>query len=155
RLPLVPPSHRGDHQVVLAIEVLVEGGLGHAGRGDHAIDADGAEPVPVEQLHGRRDQSLAARPGRVREAEQFRHRFWARLGHPGPRFDRLEPGEYAGGVPRVHCATLRPRLEYAQAGATGPRSDGRSPAGACSIKEFAMMYDMKNLSKFKKLGELA
>ena len=50
RFPFVAPLHGGDHQVVLALEVLVEGGLGHARRVDDLVDADRAEPVAVEEL---------------------------------------------------------------------------------------------------------
>jgi hypothetical protein len=49
RFPFISPKHRGDHQVVLALEVLVESRLGHARLCDDLIDADSAKPVSVEK----------------------------------------------------------------------------------------------------------
>jgi len=44
-LPFIAPANRGDQQVVAALEVLVERGLGDAGRGDDLIDADRVEAL--------------------------------------------------------------------------------------------------------------
>ena len=50
-------QHR-QHQVVLAPEVLVEGGLADAHVGQHLVEADVAEAVAVEAARGGIDQSL-------------------------------------------------------------------------------------------------
>jgi hypothetical protein len=55
---LVEPGHpaqvaifeEGAHQIVLAREMPVEGRLGDAGLGNHAVDAGGAHAVAIEQV---------------------------------------------------------------------------------------------------------
>jgi hypothetical protein len=42
-----------EYEVVLSWEVLVQRGLGHAGLGNHRVDADAAGPMRVEQAECR------------------------------------------------------------------------------------------------------
>jgi len=51
----------GPDESVFAAEGAVEGGLGHAGPLDHAVDADGVDALLVEQLVGCGQQPVAGR----------------------------------------------------------------------------------------------
>src|SRR5687767_3621277 len=94
RFPFVALLHRRDHQVVLALKMLVEGRLGHARRGDDVIDADGAKLAPTKKLNRCRDQSFAAGLGLFWKAKKLRSRFHANVAHVGSPARR--------GVPIVH-----------------------------------------------------
>jgi hypothetical protein len=72
--PLVASADGLDHQLVLALEVLVEGGLGDAGGGDDLVESDGVEPACVEQLDGGGEEPVAPLPGRGGNAEQLERR---------------------------------------------------------------------------------
>ncbi len=67
--PLIAALDGGDHEVVLALEMLVEGGLGDPGGGDDLIDADGGKAVAVEQIHRGGDEALAAGGRGIGQAE--------------------------------------------------------------------------------------
>ena len=49
-------------QFVLAREGVVQGTFGDAGLGDDAIDADGVDALPVEEVVGRLAKPLLGRP---------------------------------------------------------------------------------------------
>ncbi len=71
RLVAVAPLDGGDHELGLALEVLVESGLRDAGLGDDRIEADGVEAVAIEELHGDGDEALAPAPGDLGRAEEL------------------------------------------------------------------------------------
>ena len=54
---------RRQHEVVFALEVLVEGGLADADVGEDLVEADHAEAVAVEASAGGLDEALAGGRG--------------------------------------------------------------------------------------------
>ena len=60
---LVDQLQVGQDEVVLAREVLVEGGLGDAGVRDDPVDTDPSRPVSVEQAKGGGEDALPGRRG--------------------------------------------------------------------------------------------
>ena len=56
---------RAARQVVLALKVLVEGGFADADVGQHLVEPDAAETVPIEAPNCRRGQFFGALPIRL------------------------------------------------------------------------------------------
>jgi hypothetical protein len=101
--PFITRLDRGDSQAFPGFDIFVEGGLRDARRRDDLVDADGGEPLAVEELDSRRNQSAAPCLGRSRSTEELRDRFRARVLHvefAAAQFISRVPR----GVLRVHCA---------------------------------------------------
>lgn len=61
--PLVVPAQDLEHQVVLALEVIVEGRLRDADLVEDPVEADGVKALEVEELVRRLDEPLSRRRG--------------------------------------------------------------------------------------------
>lgn len=97
-LPAMTQGDRFEHELVPALEVFVEGGLGDARLGEDAVEAHGVEAVVVEQVDRGDQQPIPAGGGDVHDAQQ------------------LDDGLGSLGLGHVHsvtrgCTTSHPRVD--------------------------------------------